>query len=450
VSFRARLVVLATGAVSIVLIAAALIVYAVVRNELEGRIDEALRQEIDRAVGVQFWLGGSSPGEFGRVPPPAFGGPGGYLQLVTATGSTYRSDFDSPSLPVTQAVERAAIAGGNPFFFDTSVDNVHLRVLTEPLPDGYALEATQPLTDLDNELASIRRWLVVLVGGGIAAALGLGFAVARAALAPVRRLTTTTEHVSRTQDLASRIEVHSTDELGKLASSFNVMLEALDRAAQSQRRLVADASHELRTPLTSLRTNIEVLALEGRPLDVDDRRRLLTDVVHQVDEMNTLIGQLVDLARPDAEAEPMQPLRLDHLTAHVIERARRQRPSVPINADLEETLVHGAADALERAVTNLIDNAAKWTRPGTAIVVRLAKGELSIRDRGPGIAPDDLPHIFESFYRSVEARSLPGSGLGLAIVKQVVDQHHGTIAADRPFGGGTRMTLRLPLVTGPA
>jgi two-component system sensor histidine kinase MprB len=168
-----------------------------------------------------------------------------------------------------------------------------------------------------------------------------------------------------------------------------------------------------------------------------------------MDEMTTLIGQLVDLARPDAETEPMQNLRLDELAAHTIERAQRQRPSVPINAELEETVAYGSPSSLERAVMNLLDNAGKWTRPGTAIDVRLTNGELTVRDRGPGISNQDLPHIFESFYRSVDARSLPGSGLGLSIVKQVVDQHGGTITAERPFGGGTRVRVRLPVVTGP-
>ena len=449
--FRLRLVLLSTGAVTIGLVGASLIVYVVVRNELESRINNTLRQEIRRAVDVRFWVGGPSPAGFGRVPQPAFGGAGGFLQLVDANGHTYRSDFNSPSLPVTNRVQEAAkTGGGNPFFFDTHVDGTHLRILAAPIGDGLALEATQPLTDLDNELASIRLWLIVIVAGGIAAALGLGLLVARTALAPVRRLTTTTEHVSRTQDLASRIEVRGTDELAKLASSFNVMLEALDRAARSQRRLVADASHELRTPLTSLRTNVEVLLLEGQPLAPEDRRQLLNDVVLQVDEMNTLIGQLVDLARPDAESEPMQHLRLDELTAQAVKRAQRQRPSVPISVDLKETVVYGSPASLERAVMNLLDNAGKWTRPGTGIDVQLANGELTVRDRGPGINSEDLPFIFESFYRSVEARSLPGSGLGLSIVKQVVDQHGGTITAERPFGGGTRMHVRLPVSSTPA
>jgi two-component system, OmpR family, sensor histidine kinase MprB len=441
-----RLVLLSTGAVSVAIVAAALIVYAIVHSELDGRVNDSLRHEFRRAAGVRFWVGGSSPA-FGRVPRPTFGGAGAYLQLVSASGHTFRSEFDSPQLPVNSRVRQAAAASAGDFFFDTWVSGVHLRILSAPVGDGWALEAAQPLTDRDKELSSIRFWLIAVSMSGVAVASVLGLGVARAALAPVRRLTAATDHVSKTQDLGSRIDVRGTDELSHLASSFNVMLEALERSASSQRRLVADASHELKTPLTSLRTNIEVLLLGDDALDPPERTQLLNDVVQQVEEMSALISELVDLARGDAEPEKMRELRFDQLVENAVERAQRRRPSNGIKSRLEETSVFGADGSLQRAVLNLLDNAAKWSPPSAAIDVRLRDGELTVRDHGPGIAPDDLPHIFERFYRSVDSRSLPGSGLGLAIVKQVADQHNGTVSAENGEDGGTIMRLRLPTIT---
>ena len=261
----------------------------------------------------------------------------------------------------------------------------------------------------------------------------------------MRRLTATTEAVTETRDLSQRIEPTGTDELGRLATSFNTMLGALEESSRAQRQLVADASHELRTPLTSLRTNIEVLA-RGNELAPVERERLLADVVEQIGEMTALIGELIELARasrPDAVAEPPADVRLDLLTADAVERTRRNRPNVEFETDLHESLVHGPPSSIERAVANLLDNAAKWSPPGAAVEVAVHDGEVAVRDHGPGIAEEDLPYVFDRFYRSRDARGMPGSGLGLAIVKQVAEAHGGSVVAEQPPDGGTVMRLRL-------
>jgi len=280
---------------------------------------------------------------------------------------------------------------------------------------------------------------------GVAAALGL--LVARSALRPVRQLTRTTEAVTETRDLSQRIESTSTgdDELGRLATSFNTMLAALEDSSRAQRQLVADASHELRTPLTSLKTNIEVLA-RGNKLSPESREQLLRDLVEQIDEMTALIGELIELARearPDAVAEPATDVRLDLVAAEAIERTRRNRPGIEFEADLAESVVHGPPSTIERAVGNLLDNAAKWSPPGGPVEVAVRHGEVSVRDHGPGISDEDLPYVFDRFYRSRAARGMPGSGLGLAIVKQVAESQGGSVVAERPEGGGTLMRLRL-------
>ncbi|HSI98365.1 MAG TPA: ATP-binding protein, partial [Gaiellaceae bacterium] len=271
----------------------------------------------------------------------------------------------------------------------------------------------------------------------------LGLVVARAALSPVRQLTETAERVTETRDLSERIDVSGRDELSRLAASFNTMLAALEESTRAQRQLVADASHELRTPLTSLRTNIEVLASD-RVLPPEERGRLLSDLVEQLGEMTTLIAELIELARAEQQNADPEDVRLDVLVSDAVERARRNRPGVGFSTELEPSVIRGVPATLERAIGNLLDNAAKWNPPGAAVEVRVENGALIVRDHGPGIADEDLPYVFDRFYRARAARGMPGSGLGLAIVRQVAEAHGGMVVAERAEGGGTRMVLRFP------
>jgi two-component system sensor histidine kinase MprB len=379
------------------------------------------------------------------VPPPLLGGAAGYLQLVTSDGNAIRPIGETVALPITVR-DRLAAAGSieEPFFSDADVAGTHVRVLTLPLEPGYALQISRPLDEVDSALARIRTWLLVVALVGMAIAAGLGAGVARTALAPVRRLTQTAADVTETRDLSRRIEERGHDELARLASSFNTMLAALEASAQSQRQLVSDASHELRTPLTSIRTNIEVLArADGMP--PGERESLLADVTGQLEEMTGLVAELVELARGDSEPAEAEDVRLDLLVEDVLERARRNHPEVAFSSTVEEVLVHGVPSKLERAVSNLLDNAGKWSPPGGTVDVTLHGGELTVRDRGPGIAVEDLPHVFDRFYRAASARSMPGSGLGLSIVRQVAETHGGSVSAEAAEGGGTRLLLTLPV-----
>ena len=290
---------------------------------------------------------------------------------------------------------------------------------------------------------AIKRWLIALALVGIGLAAALGLLVARAVLAPVQRLTRAAEDVSQTGDLSQRIEVDGKDELSRLASTFNTMLGALEDSARSQRQLVSDASHELRTPLTSLRTNIEVLARD-EALPAGEREQLLRDVTEQLTEMTALVAELVELARGDQAPVEPEDVRLDLVTADAIERTRRNRPGVSFEPDLQESMIRGVPSNIERAVSNLLDNAAKWSPPDGQIEVTVHDGELTVRDHGPGIDSGDLPYIFDRFYRAPSARGMPGSGLGLAIVRQVAEAHGGTVTAEPAPGGGTLMRLTLP------
>jgi two-component system sensor histidine kinase MprB len=440
-SFRARLALVAAAAVALAVVLASVVVYVLVRNQLRGTVDAALRDraaEISRFPLHAFRAGDQAFLERG----PGLGEAPGYVQVVTSDGTRIRAADARIELPVSDHVLSVATGDSGSFFTDATVSDVHVRVLTIPGSSGFAVQIARPLTEVDRSLGRIRLFLILIAAGGIAVAAALGLAVSRAALAPVRRLTAATERVTDTGDLSERIDATGEDELSRLAGSFNSMLGALEDSTRAQRQLVADASHELRTPLTSLRTNIEVLA-GSKTLPAGDRERLLHDVVEQLGEMTSLIAELIELARVGRVPAETEDIRLDLLAADAVERASRDRPSVRFSTDLDESFVHGEPAAIERAVGNLLDNAAKWSPPGGEVEVVVHEGELTVRDHGPGIDEEDLPFVFDRFYRAPSARGMPGSGLGLAIVRQVAEAHGGTVTAERAEGGGTRISLRL-------
>jgi len=442
-SFRTRLALVAAAAVGIAVIVASVVVFVVVHNELFGEVDRALHaRAVEIASGPQPEI---DNGQL-HIPGPHVGVQSDFVQAVPLSGGPYVEPDAAYKLPVTEKDHEAA-RGEQPLYYSNRhFQGIEFRVLTIPATP-YAVQIARPLGEVNRTLHRITLFLILIAVGGIGVAAALGLIVSRAALAPVRRLTETTEAVTETRDLSQRIESTSTgdDELGRLATSFNTMLAALEDSSRAQRQLVADASHELRTPLTSLKTNIEVLARENE-LAPEARAQLQRDIVEQIDEMTALIGELIELARearPDAVVEPARDVRLDLVAADAIERTRRNRPGIEFETDLDESIVYGAPSTIERAVANLLDNAAKWSPPGGQVEVAVRQGELSVRDHGPGIAAEDLPYVFDRFYRSRTARGLPGSGLGLAIVKQVAESHGGSIVAERPQDGGTLMRLRL-------
>jgi two-component system sensor histidine kinase MprB len=437
-SFRARLALVAAAAVALAILTASFVIYFVVRNQLRATLDDSLQ-----TTAGQLLTSPAHDFEHFATPAGELGGAKVYPQGVDATGKVYPTSPNAEvRLPVSNNVIAVARGERGAFFSDVDVQGTHLRVLTFPYGRGGAVEVARSMTEVDHSLGRIKNLLVLIAGGGIAIAAALGLAVSRAALAPVRRLTAATENVTETGDLSDRIEVDGRDELSRLAASFNAMLGALQESSRAQRQLVADASHELRTPLTSLRTNIEVLASE-RTLPAGERERLLTDVVEQLSEMTTLISELIDLARGEQQAAEPEEVRLDLVASEAVERARRNRPAVTFTTNLQESTVQGVPSTIERAVANLLDNAAKWSPPGGDVEVAVRDGEISVRDHGPGIEEEDLPYVFDRFYRSRSARGRPGSGLGLAIVRQVAVAHGGEVVAEPADGGGTRMTLRL-------
>ncbi len=275
-------------------------------------------------------------------------------------------------------------------------------------------------------------------------AAALGALIGRAALAPVKRLTATVEEVTKTRDLSRRVAAQGRDELSRLGTSFDAMLGQLETSLRSQRQLVADASHELRTPLTSLRTNLELLE-RGQPTDPVERQQLLGDLVTQMERMTTLVGDLIEVAREEETPMPFEELQLEEIVHEVVDDMSFRYPKVHFNVTSAPSSINGVKVRVARAITNLLDNAAKYSPPGATVDVAVANGEISVRDHGPGVAAEDATRVFDRFWRSNDARHLPGSGLGLSIVKDVAESHGGSVTLERPIdgGGGARFRLRL-------
>jgi two-component system, OmpR family, sensor histidine kinase MprB len=495
VSLRRRLALLSALAVAFAVLLASGLVYTLVRDRLRGDIDNDLRHQADvvtqRADQVTPLIagavGGGGPVTVGTqpgvsvskkgkpVPPPGFGskakgkksknalpepgdriflqravptpGPGAppsLAQLIGPNGEVLTAAGGQFQLPVSATDRTLATNGGEASFSDVEAQGTSLRVLTQPLPMGGAIQVARSLEDTDHTLNTLIIILAAVSAGGIALAAGLGPFVARTALAPAGEVSDAAEEVARTHDLTHRIEVRGDDELGRLAASFNEMLAALQVSEAAQRRLVADASHELRTPLATLRTNIETL---GRTEDLDpaERKRLVADLTQELEDMTDLVGDVVELARaPGQDAIARQDVALDELARDAIERAQRRAREMNFEPDLHPSLVHADAQRLGRAISNMLDNACKWSPPGGEIDVEVACGRVTVRDHGPGFPEDGLDKVFDRFWRADDARGKQGSGLGLAIVQRVAEEHDGRATASNADDGGAVVSLQLP------
>jgi two-component system, OmpR family, sensor histidine kinase MprB len=444
VTLRARIAAAAGLAVALAVIAAAVAVYLGVRGQLRGEVDESLQERADLVLRFGGRRGPGPP------PPQPFGGQEAYVQVVLPGGRVINPG-DSGELPVEDRAREIAGEGSGSYLTDMTVDGVHLRVLSEALPGGGAVQVARPLDEVDRQLDRILLVLLFVGAGGVALGAGLGALVARTALAPIERFTRRTEELAADPDPSERMDPTGRDELARLARSFNATLDALERSVEAQRQLVADASHELRTPIASLRANIQTLRDADR-LPPSELEALRADVVEELDELTALVADVVELARGAEPAELADEVRLDQVVDAVIERARARAGGLAdFQVSSEPTVVRGDPRRIHRAVSNLIDNAVKWSPPGGAVELDLAGGTLTVRDHGPGFAEDDLPHVFERFYRADSARGLPGSGLGLAIVRQAAEAHGGSVeAANAPDGGALlRVSFGRVLTTPP-
>jgi two-component system, OmpR family, sensor histidine kinase MprB len=457
VTFRARLVLAATGAVLVVVVIGSFVTYIVASNSLIGSADATLSGEASAVLAA----GGTQ-----RI-PNGCGPPVGTCNQVVGPLATFDPEEANMVLPITSTVRISAASRGRApeVFSTTTAEGVQVRQIVAALPphftyndganylslpSGGALQLSVPLTGANLELRhlALALWLIVLVGVALAILLGLG--VGRTVLRPLNSLTRTVEELAETTDVARRLDPGGPDELGRLRRAFNRLLVALDTSRESQRQLVLDASHELRTPLTSLRTNMEV-ARRLDELAPEEREVLISDVLTQLDELTTLVGDLAELARGEQPQLTAEPIRLDSIVLEAVEVATTHGRSrgVLFDAKVAPTWVSGSSARIGRAVDNLLDNALKWSPDGGVVEVACSGGTLIVRDHGPGVDDSDVAMIFDRFYRAPSARSKPGSGLGLAIVAQVARDEGGSVNVYRAEGGGAVFRFSLPEVPVP-
>ncbi len=435
-TLRGRLTLVAAGVVAVVVALSATATYFLMRHELYAQVDSSLQNDA-KAVDP------SNP-----VQPEGF--PGNLVEFFTAQGvaapnRTIKVPFDSSM--------RDVAAGRTGAFFQNATiprsggggTTLGREFVTPLYLDGQVVGVAvvvRYLDETDRALDRLRLILTLVALAGVAATVILVRLVSDATLAPVRRLTAAAERIAETGEPSERVPEGGKGELARLGASFNTMLASLEESLETQRRFVADASHELRTPLTSLQTNIDVLRGDIE-LGPQQRRELLDDLHRESQEMRSLIGSLLELARSGAEPA-REPFQLDELVEDSLDRARSRFPAVTWEAPgVEATVVDGDRDRMERAVWNLLENAGKWSGEGGVVEVGLMGGELSVRDHGPGIDEEDRPLVFDRFYRSAAARSMPGAGLGLSIVREVAEAHGGTVVAENADGGGARFRLSL-------
>ncbi|SFF69327.1 two-component system, OmpR family, sensor histidine kinase MprB [Actinacidiphila alni] len=452
---RSRLTILTAAAVAVAVALVALACWFITRDQLIRQVDATLRDQVPAGgttAYVNTILRNCQPDAPSRSDlPPGLTS----VQVVEAGGSRCVGP-NSAAVKVQGTDTRVAKGELESATHNARTDSgKSVRVYTVQLVNvgpnfssrtNLALSISRPLSETDHTLDQLAWVLLAVAGVGVVGAASAGLWIARAGLRPVDRLTETVEHIARTEDLNVSIPVEGEDEIARLSASFNAMTSALASSRDRQQQLIADAGHELRTPLTSLRTNIELLERSeatGRAIPPEDRRALLASVKAQMTELASLIGDLQELSRPDA-VPTLEVVALHASAETALERARLRGPDLKITAELAPWYVRAEPAALERAIVNLLDNAVKFSPPGGEIEVRLRDGRLTVRDHGPGIPEEELPHVFERFWRSPSARSLPGSGLGLSIVARTVQQSGGEVTLTRAPGGGTLATLRLP------
>jgi two-component system sensor histidine kinase MprB len=441
-SLASRVILLTMMTVGLAVALVAITAYVTTRVQMQHSLDVSLLERAHAAADSNALL---QTGIRDNVPSWQLGAADVRIAFLPAVGNGRVLDegpnikLGTPELEVARGTSDSSIR-------TILIEGDRYRVVAVPTSqDGLALVIAQSLDDQDRILSRLG-WVTIAFGGlGVLVAGLAGWLVASNGLRPVRRLTTAVERIARTEDLTP-LPVEGDDEVARLATAFNQMLTALDAARVRQRQLVADASHELRTPLTSLRTNIDLLTMSGDMSSIPPaaREEVMDDIRAQIEELTTLIGDLTELARDEPVPPTVEPVDLADVVDHAVQRVRRRAPSVTFEVFTRPWWVVGEAPALERAVTNLLDNAAKWSPDGGLVTVRLSDGVLTVDDQGPGIPEEARAHIFDRFWRSATARTLPGSGLGLAIVRQVADRHAGSVQATGNVGGGARLVLKLP------
>ncbi|MEU6466600.1 HAMP domain-containing sensor histidine kinase [Streptomyces sp. NPDC046976] len=446
---RTRLTLAASAAVAVVVLGVCAAAFLVIRQQLLHQLDLHLTQSARLAAR-----------QYRQEPPGVVQGECRYLAAPACTQLVPARAADDPAgpylLPVTGATRQVAAGTRGPYYSELRLAGHRARMLTTPLGAHRALQIAVRADTVDQGVRRAAGLLGAVGAAGVVLAGVLGSWVSRTGLAPVARLTATAERIAATRDARHRIELppkraSGDDEITRLAAAFNTMLGELEKSVTAQRRLVADASHELRTPLTALRANADLLARSDR-LTGAQRERAAGALGRQLREVTVLVNDLIELAREEEPDPLVEDVHLVSVVTHAVDAARDHWPDVPfllrIAPDTQTLTVTGVPARLSRLLSSLLDNAAKFSPPGRPVEVTLARtthaAVLEIRDHGPGIAAEDLPYVFDRFYRARTARALPGSGLGLAMARQIARAHHADLTAGQAPGGGALFRLRIP------
>ncbi|ASW54194.1 HAMP domain-containing sensor histidine kinase [Plantactinospora sp. KBS50] len=447
-SIRRRLTLIAAAAVTVVAVLVGLLAWFALDQTLIRQVDRELR-------GMSHGpLPNLTAGDAATIPPtPLDADQDVRLQLRFPDGASVAVPAGTEPLPWSAADQAVATGARSSASYSIRTDGGHYRILTVRGNRGQTIQLARSLAGTDATLQRFGAVTAALTLGAAGVAAFAGRVVAGTGLRPVRRFTAAASRVAETRDLSSPIPVDGHDEVAQLGQAFNHMLDRLGDAQRQQRELIEDAAHELRTPMSSLRTNVELLIRAGDRLGDADRTALLSDLDRQSVELAQLVGSLVDLARSKIVDEPATPVELTDLAAEAVDLARAHFPHATyvLHAPRPVTVV-ARAGAIQRAVVNLLDNAAKFSPAGQAIEVRIAGhtgdgdryAEISVADRGPTIPADQRKRIFHRFYRLDASRSVPGSGLGLAIVQQTAAAHGGTVTVAARPGGGNLFSLAIP------
>ncbi|MFZ1062990.1 MAG: HAMP domain-containing sensor histidine kinase [Acidimicrobiales bacterium] len=441
-TFRSRVITATVVAAALAVVLACFASFLTTRNALFNAVDQSLLQTSQGPSSLHA--------DDSHVT-------GSYTELVLANGQT----VPTAGVPIDSVIRSYAKGKSGHLLRTIQIGNQSYRELIVGLPAGSVVSCSTGLcqvattsaqlfvvnvTGQENELRSLVRTLLVVAASGLLLALAMGWLLARAALRPLEDVTDEIETITETNDMRHRLEEGDADELGRLRRVFNRLLSSVESSQTLQRQLVLDASHELRTPLTSLRTNAQVLS-RANELSPDDLIQLTNDMVTQVDELASLVTDLGELARGERSEGAVVSLRLDECVDECVDTARTYAriKDITIESHVEPSTIEGRRDRLVRAISNLLTNAVKFTPRGGQITVTSSAGTVTVSDSGPGISDDDIPFVFDRFWRSASSRALPGSGLGLSIVAQVIAEFHGDVRVDRdPVLGGARFTLTIP------
>ncbi len=367
-----------------------------------------------------------------------------YVQTIDSEGAVLVTIGEQ--LPVSEVDETVARRTGLSAFQDVSIDDAEYRMYTTGIVGGGAVQVAISVEESRSLITALRSRLI-LIGSVFALMAALaGWIIARRSLQPLKDLTAAAEHVANTQSLASQIPVsRNNDEIGRLATSFNEMLDALAASKTQQHQLVQDAAHELRTPLTSVNANIDLLS-HAPDLPAVERKEILTGIRAELRHLGTLFNEIIELATDKRQQAIHTRIDLVDVVEAAVEDLERREEN-PVLLELSSCIVEGEFKALKRAVSNLLSNASKYSPDGSQIIVSVTQGRVAVQDSGPGIPAELRDKVFDRFYRSVDARSMAGSGLGLAIVAKIVSDHGGsTFVADANPGPGAVVGFTLPEV----